>query len=255
MSIPIELIEQISSMGIKDLTSLILSGKVAADAVLYIREKIKEKIYEGKYGYVPNGEEAKAIYEVDQKDVYIRLKQCLGGHWALELLRVGIYISRLNDEGKRGVVRKIKDGVFKKYGPRGIKIIDMGATGIIVSVASYLSDRKIRENLNPLDMALEFDKLLDGWDQATVFVKKDDEVTPIYSKILGHMDKYPLFFIFAYGSAVLKASKAIAKLNNEGKIHDKKYLFFTYPNIDQAGLRNNSWVFQQLPQDVTEGLI
>lgn len=85
MSIPIELLEQISSMGVKDLTSLILSGKVAAEAVLYIREKIKEKIYEGKYGYVPNGEEAKAIYEVDKKDVYIRLKQCLGGHWALEL--------------------------------------------------------------------------------------------------------------------------------------------------------------------------
>lgn len=152
------------------------------------------------------------------------------------------------------MVRKIKDGVYKKYGSRGIKIIDMGATGIIFSVASFLSDRKIRENLNPLDMALEFDKLLDGWDQATIFVKKDDEVIPIYKKILGHMDKYPLFFLFAYGSAVLKASKAIAKLNNEGTIHDKKYWFFTYPNVDQAGMRNNSWVFERLSQDVTEGL-
>lgn len=254
MSIPIELIEQISSMSVKDLGSLILSGKVAADAVAYIREKIKEKIYEGRYGFVPNAEEAKAIYEVGKKDVYIRLKQCLGGHWAIDLLRAGIYISKLNDEGKRDAVRKIKDGVYEKYGSRGIKIIDMGATGIIISVALYLSDRKIKNNLNPLDMALEFDKLLEEWEKATIFVKKDDDVTPIYSKILGHMDKYPIFFIFAYGSAVLIAGKAIAKLNNEGTIHDKRYYFYTYPNVDQAGLRNNSWVFEQLSHDITEGL-
>jgi hypothetical protein len=161
-----ELIQQISSMGIKDLTSLILSGKLATETIVYIRAKIREKINEGKYGFVPNEEEAKALYAVNRKDVYLRLKTCLGGHWALDLLRVGLYVSKLNDEGKRETVRKIKDGIHEKYGPRGIKIINMGVTGVLESIALYLSDRKMRGNLKPIDLSLEFDKIIDGWEKS-----------------------------------------------------------------------------------------
>lgn len=247
MEIPPELIQQISSMGIKDLASLILSGKVTVDAVDYIRKKIREKLDEGKYGFVPNAEEANALYDVNRKDVYLRLKECLGGHWSLDLLRVGIYISKLKDEGKRETVRKIKDRVHEKYGRRGIKILNMGATSVIDSVALYLSDKKMRENLNPIDLALEFDKIIEGWEEVAIFIKRDEDVSQIYNRIFIYLEKYPLFFVFAYGTAVMKASKAIAKLNNEKTIRDKKY--YVYPNFDQAGLQNNSWVFEIVPGD------
>lgn len=254
MEIPPELIKQISSMGIKDLASLILSGKATVEAVAYIREKIREKIDEGKYGFVPNSQEANAIFEVSKKDAYLRLKVCLGGHWSLDLLRVGFYISKLNDEGKRETIHKIKDRVHEKYGRRGIKILNMGATSVIDSVALYLSSRKMRENLNPIDLALEFDKIIEGWDEVTIFIKRDDEISQIYKRISFYLDRYPLFFIFAYGTAVIKASKAIAKLNNEKIIRDKRYIFYVYPNFDQAGLQNNSWVFEQISENLTEGL-
>ncbi|MDP3105815.1 MAG: hypothetical protein Q8M95_14545 [Candidatus Methanoperedens sp.] len=251
MVIPPELIEQISSMGIKDLLTFLASGKAGLEAIAYIKEKIREKLDERKYGFVPNAEETRAIYEINKKEVYQRLKVCLGGHWALDLLRVGIYISKLNDEGKRETVRKIKDHVYSKYGPRGIKIIDMGATSVIGSVASYLSDRKMRDNMNPLDLALEFDKLIEGWDKVTIFVKKDENESSIYKKVMSYMDNYPLFFVFAYGSAVMIASKAIAKLNNERTIQQKRYFFYVYPNFDQAGLQNNAWVFELIPRNGT----
>lgn len=254
MVIPLELIEQISSLGVKDLLALFVSGKYGLEVIAYIKEKIREKLDERKYGFVPNAEETRALYEINKKEVYQRLKVCLGGHWALDLLRVGIYISKLNDEGKRETVHKIKDHVYSKYGPRGIKIIDMGATSVIYSVALYLSDRKMRDNMNPIDMALEFDKLIEGWDKVTIFVKKDENESPIYKKILSYMDSYPIFFVFAYGSAVLIASRAIAKLNNEKTIQQKRYIFYTYPNIDQAGLRNNAWVFESISRDITEKL-
>jgi len=204
MVIPPELIEQISSLGIKDLLALIASGKYGLKVIAHIRQKIREKLNERKYGFVPDANETQALYEINKKEVYKRLKVCLGGHWGLDLLRVGIYISKLNDEGKRETIRKIKDHVYSKYGSRGIKIIDMGATSVIDSVASYLSDRKIRDNMNPLDLALEFDKLIEGWDKVTVFVKRDEKDNLIYKKILKCMDNYPLFFVFAYGSAITK---------------------------------------------------
>lgn len=254
MVIPPELIEQISSMGIKDFLSLIISGKYGADAVKYFRERIREQLDKENYGFVPNAEESKAIYEINKKDVYQRLKSCLGGHWALDLLRVGIYISKLNNDGKRDTVKKIREHVHSKYGIRGVKIIDMGATSIIESVASYLSDRKMRDNMNPLDLALEFDKLIDGWEKVTIFVKRDENESLIYKKIVSHMDNHPLFMVFAYGSAVMIASRAIAKLNNEKVIQNNRYFFYTYPNFDQAGLQNNAWVFEQLMRDTTDGL-
>ncbi len=255
MELPPELIQQISSMGVKDLVSLILSGKYAAEAVAYIRAKIREKLDEGKYGFVPNAEEANALYEVNKKDVYLRLKTCLGSHWALDLLRVGLYISKLNDDGKREAVHKIKSKVHDKYGPRGVKIINMGATGVIESIAFYLSDRKMRANLNPIDLSLEFDKIIEGWEEVTIFIKKEENKGIIYYKILNCLDKYPLFFVFAYGSAVMNASKAIARLNNEKIIQKKRYMFFVYPHFDQAGLQNNSWVFELIPRDLTDGFL
>jgi hypothetical protein len=66
---------------------------------------------------------------------------------------------------------------------------------------------------------------------------------------LNYLDKYPLFFVFAYGSVVMVASRAIAKLNNEKIIQKKRYCFFVYPNFDQAGLQYNSWVFERIPRD------
>lgn len=255
MEIPAELIKQISSMGVKELLALINVGCYGAKTISYLKEKIREKLDERKYGFVPNVAEAKALFEVNKKDIYLRLKECLGGHWAVDLLRIGIYISKLNDEGKRETIRKIKDNVHAKYGLRGIKILDLGATSIIESLALHLSNKKMRDNLNPIDLALEFDKIIDGWEHVAIFIKKDDEIAVIYEKIHSYMNKYPIFFVFAYGSAEIKASKAIAKLRNQNIIREKRYYLNTYSNIDQAGLQNNCWVFELIPREFTNGFL
>ncbi len=64
MSIPIELIEKISSMGIKELLSLLLSAKYGKEAVEYIRKRIRELWDQGKYGFTPNAEESNALYKI-----------------------------------------------------------------------------------------------------------------------------------------------------------------------------------------------
>lgn len=255
MEIPEELIKQISSMGVKELLALLNVGCYGAKTVAYIREKIREKLDERKYGFVPSAEEAKALFEVNKKDIYLRLKECLGGHWAIDLLRIGIYISKLNNEGKRDAIHKIRDKVHAKYGLRGIKILDMGATSIIETIALYLSNKKMRDNLNPIDLGLEFDKIIDGWEQVAIFIKKDDENSYVYEKIHSYMNKYSIFFVFAYGSAEIKASRAIAKLRNQNIIREKRYYLNTYSNIDQAGLQNNCWVFELIPRELTNGFL
>ncbi len=245
MAVPPELIERVSSMGIKELLALLISSKYGPEAVNHIREKVKELWNQRKYGFTPDAEESNALYEIGRSDVYRRFKDCLESHWSTDLIRVGIHISRLNDEGKREVVQKIKDSVYKKYGKRGTAIINMGSTGVITEIIDHLSGLRLRTDLNRRDLGIEFDKIIDTWERITFFVKADDSDDKIYSRITSLMDnRFQIFFVSAYGSAGINAMRVINKLNNEEKIPDNNYALSYGSRRDKAGLKLHLWTFE-----------
>jgi len=215
---------------------LIAAGKVLGESLVAAKKKIKELWDQRKYGFTPSKPEADAIKDVGEKESYRRFKECVGNHWSIDLIRVGLYITELNDEGKKEIVKKIKDGVHRKYGARGIKIVELATTGHILEIIDYLSRLKINENLNEQDLSLEFEKLLEEWVSVTIFVQAGDNEKETFARITKLMDaRKERFFVFAYGSAVQTASNAVSKIAIELSDKYKQYSIQEEKTADLSG--------------------
>ncbi len=82
---------------------------------------------------------ANALLKVSKSDIYSRLKECIGPHWALPIIKVGIFISELSgEENRKKNIDDIKDSVKRKYGISAIKILHLGDTGVIKDIIAYL---------------------------------------------------------------------------------------------------------------------
>jgi hypothetical protein len=210
------------------------------------KNKIISIINKGKYGFVPDPREANSLQRINESPIFCRLKECIGNHWSLNLVKVGMYIMELNDEGERKLIKEIRDRISKKYGPRGMKIIDLGSTGVIFDIIDYLDGLRMRKGYGKEYIASEFEKMLDNWYQISIFVKSKHDEDSLYNDILDHMyRKFPIFFVFAYGSASNIAMKIIAEMNNQGMITERfRYIFWVKPGRDKAGMVKYAWDFE-----------
>lgn len=211
-----------------------------------VEQKVIELLDKKKYGFVPNAQEANSLQRIRESPLFCRLKECVGNHWSLNLVAVGIYIMELNDEGERKLIQEIRDRTNKKYGPRGMKIVNLGSTGVILEVIEYLDSLKLRKGYSKEHIGLGFDNILDGWEQISIFVKSGHDEDILYSDIVDHMfRKIPIFFIFSYGSACTVAMKIIAEMNVNGLIIQRyNYLFWVKPGKDRAGKVKYTWDFE-----------
>lgn len=211
-----------------------------------VKQKIVGILDKNKYGFVPNAQEANSLQRINESPIFCRLKECIGDHWSLDLVKVGMYIMELNDEGERNLIRKIRDRTNKKHGPRGMKIINLGSTGVINDVISYLDNLKLRKGYSQKHVYEEFEKILDKWEQISIFVKSEHNEDTLYDDILSHMYlKHSIFFVFAYGSACNVAMKIIAEMNNDGMITERNgYLLWVKPGKDRAGKVKYTWEFE-----------
>lgn len=189
-----------------------------------------------KFGFTTSEKLAYSLENIGQRDSFKRLKQCVGNHWAMNLIRVGIHISELNDEGQRKMIEELRGEVFRRSSERGIRVLNIGATRTINSIINYLSNLKIEKNLSQDELGKELDQIINNWNKITIFVKKENSVDEIHKTTLKKIEsKFQLFFVFAYGSAREIAIRAIAKLNNEKKIYQNDYIFNTSNMQDLAG--------------------
>ncbi len=127
----------------------------------------------------------------------------------------------------------------------------MGSTGVVTDVIQYLSFIKIKNNLSQIDVSLEFDKILENWEQITIFVKAEDKKEEIYSKIKSFMERrLHVFFVFAFGSASPIAMQAIAQLHNDRTISNESYLPFVIPKMNLVGTEIYTWSFELIPKSI-----
>lgn len=228
--------------GLEQLRLLLELYKAGKD----VKQKIVALLDSRKYGFVPNAQQANALQRINESPVFCRLKECVGKHWSLNLVKIGIYIMELNDEDERQLIKEIRDRANKKYGPRGMKVLALGSTGVILDVVDYLDGLKLRKGYGETYIASEFDKIIDTWEKITIFVKSKHDEDAVYVDIIKHMsDKHPIFFIFAYGSACNVAMRIIAEMNNDGMITQRYgYLFWTKPGKDRGGKIKYTWDFE-----------
>ena len=132
-----------------------------------------------KYLVSLSNEETTKLYEITKLDLYKRLSACLISHWAMNLIALGVYVSKLNESDQRDIVERVKSEVHSKYQALGLRILYMGSTGVIQHIIEYLSDLKINKNYNSTQMGAMFDKIIEKWDEITTFVKATDSLIEV----------------------------------------------------------------------------
>jgi len=188
-------------------------GKGLTDA---IKAKIKKAWLKKEYGVTIQVEEADALKKISENEFYILFKKYLGGHWSVNLVKVGIYISQLQEEGKKKRASELHSEAYKKYGPKGARIIHLASTGILVPIMDYIIDLKLIKDANYITLSQEFDKILDEWDKISIPVNLNETEESIKIAVINKMDTgYSIFFVYAAGGATKIAQLTLAKMNNE----------------------------------------
>jgi len=244
----------VGAEALSKLRDFITLRKRGEDVDQEIKDYLDEK--KEKFGFTPDKEEASSLKKIGKDPRFCRLEELIGSHESLNLVRVGIHIMKLNDEGKRQIIDKIKRNIKKKYGYRGIIILDIGTTGVIFDVISYLDNTlRLRKGHSKEKILKEFNRMLDEWENITIFVREEHNKGFVWNHIELYMRlKYPLFFVFAYGSACDVAMKTIAEMNVAGLItQENHYLFFVNSEKDKAGKVKMSWRFEKItPSETSE---
>jgi len=154
----------------------------------------------------------------------------------ITLVREGLRISYLNNDGRKKEIEKINDEVNKKYGRFGLRVMQIASTGELKNIVKYLVDLKLRKNYNILDLTKEFEKIVENWVKITSFIKTEHSKEHIQKEIINHIEqKEEIFFIFAYGRAVQPAIEVIAELNTKKKFSEK-YLLDSEMNKNKANI-------------------
>jgi len=210
-----------------------------------IKNWINEFWLKHEYGVTISVEESESLKNISENEFYLLFKKYLGMHWSINLIKVGIYISELNEYGKSERAKQLSNEAYKKYGLVGSRIIQLASTGILIPVMHYIIDLKLNRGANPIVLNKEFDKILDEWDKIAIPVHRESQESSINQDIEKKMSfGYPIFFVYGSGSASKIAQLSLAKMNNEN-IFDNKYLM-SLKNKVVGGIEYCLWVFEKI---------
>ncbi len=214
---PSEIPPEIWKLGLQELINLFKTSKGKLGEI--IKKRIRQVIKSKHYFVSLSEEDTTELYKISKQELYKRLERCLVSHWSMNLISLGIYISKLNELDRGEIAKRVKSEVHHKYQAKGLKILAMGSTGVIDHVIEFLSDIKTDKNYSFTEMGAIFDKIIERWEEITLFVKSGDSIGSIKESCVSYLKKDErLFFVFAYGSAVKATIMTIAGLNNEGSL-------------------------------------
>ncbi|HJH29907.1 MAG TPA: hypothetical protein C5S51_09495 [Methanosarcinaceae archaeon] len=237
---------ELFGMGLPELLSVYYAGKVSKDSLDWISDKIKEILAQKRYGFTPEPQIAAELQQITKSDAYRRTKECIGNTPLLNVIRLGLRMEKLTEEGKIEAIGKIKNDVIKKYGPEGITILNMGGTGVLIPIILHLSDMKIENDYDQNYMLDYFNNVIASWSDITIFHQTEHGQEALTTKIKQYMNShFEIFFVFSIGTAGGQAIKSIATIRNDGTIKYKGYTFtLISKTTDQNGRDHFAWLFR-----------
>ncbi len=165
----------------------------------------------------------------------------------MSLVKLGLSIAELSDKGRVKTIARIKNEVYRKSKTRGVKILNMGGTGVLLGVIQHLSQQKVEHNYDQSDTLAIFNRIINKWTEITIFHKTEHGQSELKNRIIAYMQiSRELFFVFASGTAGDQAKKVIAQLSNKSEIRKSGYLFhLNERKEDITGRVLFTWVFQK----------
>lgn len=246
--IPPDLYQELRTMGLSELLKLYAVGNISKESLGWIRNKVKEIWAQKQYGFTPEPKIASELQQITKSDAYRRTKECIGNNPHLNVIKLGLRMGKLTEEGKIETIDNIKNSVYTKHGQDGITILNMGATGALMPIIQHLSDIKIKNDYDQTYMSDYFYKMLTDWKSITIFHQTEHGQEALTTKIKKYMDShFEIFFVFSIGSAGGQAMKSIATIRNDGTIQQKGYTFtLISKKTDQNGRIHFAWLFQNM---------
>lgn len=226
---------------------------VAKGITSSIKDNIKKYWLKCEYGITLNPQEGNSLKTIANNEFYQLFKRYLGEHWSLKLIKVGLYLSELNEEGKRERAGEIQKEAYQKYGSKGAKIIHLASTGILIPIMDYIIDLKLHKGASCIVLNQEFDKILDEWDKISIPVHWDSKETSLENEIKNKMENnYPIFFVYASGSASRIAQFTLAKMNNANLFRNRYIMTHNIKIV--VNTEYCIWVFEKI-QDIQDSII
>jgi len=245
-NIPPDVLSELIGKNLPQLLEYIVAGKATQEALGWARKRVKELWERKEYGFTPEPDVASGLQKISKSDAYKRMRECIGNHSYLTLVKLSIRIQELSEIGQKESVHNLKNEVYRKHGLEGIRILTMGTTGVIFNVIQHISNIKIEKDFDQARMLEIFETMIQNWTDLTIFHKVADGQKALEDKIVSFMDhQHEFFFVFSIGSASDQAKKAIASLSNDGIIQEKGYtLNLSQKRVDTIKREYYSWIFR-----------
>ncbi|MBU4266208.1 MAG: hypothetical protein L6243_00325 [Candidatus Altiarchaeales archaeon] len=257
--IPIsELVEAAGKLGVYELiiyaTSLRVTDKLSKKGLEYLENRVEELWCELRYkkelGFTPSLNLANSINSSKKSNNYVRFKQCVGKHWSLGLIKVGLHLMDLTEDGQHELINQIKSEMSHRYPKRAMKVINIASSGALPALITYISKVQHEEALSNKLCACRFEEFLDNWENMTIWIKsgmsKEDVDGDITAKIVKNE---PEILVFAIGeNAKRPASKAIASLKNEQILRRNGYMMYLIPKTNRLGVPISVWAIYKFKE-------
>jgi len=138
MTIPIDTPPDLFEKTLPELLKLVALQKLTGKALEWAKQRIKELWDKKEYGFTPEPEVASGLQIISKSESYRRMRECIGNHRYLGLIKLGFRADELNEQGNTAAIARIKAKVYEKHGVEGIRILTMGTTGILIGIIQYL---------------------------------------------------------------------------------------------------------------------
>jgi len=229
------------------LANYIHGSGLKEETFTFALRKLQELLNKRTYGFLPAPKLAEELRKIKDEGVYKKLKSIVGNHSFLPLIRVGLFLDKLNDAGQRTLINNIREDVKNRYKKEGMLLLKIATTGTIKPIIDYLD--KLRDNnYNRSQVIQAFEQLIREWERITIGVKKTDFVKDIKLQCIRMMDtKLDLFFIYSYGyEANNIAFDAIVSLIKDQELRNRNYSeSLVKTKRDSDGVERYCWIIER----------
>lgn len=243
-------------MDVAKLLELITSNPERALFIIYGAKKLSQEIWNKiskkykevqklkKFGCTPSDELATKLIKIDGSESFCRLKKIIGNHETLKVVRIGLYLEKLNKEGVTSLVKDIKNEIWENHSSEGMNLINMGSSGLLSPLIEQLETLKETNKLSKSQLIKEYEYAIQKLDDISIWVNRHDLIENIMLRIKRKMKlmRPKIFFIIAAGNASTKTAEAIAKLNNQNQIRERGYMVFQ-PQITPFGHQKSQYLW------------
>jgi len=229
-------------------------GEFAGEAAHgFLKSFLKEKksqleafFIKNNFGFVPSGMDFSDYKKLQKKNSFKQLQFLIGkNHPTLGIILLGMHIASMSHEQRKKCVDEHRQQVYDKYKGRGVSVLNMALTGFIDGYIKWLGDLYVEKNPSEKELIDIYEKILDQWNEITIFVQTSKADHTIQSRLVHKMSASMAFiYVFASESAISKWQKILDKITKDNLLTEFDYDISSHNLLDSE--YEKVWIFEHV---------